>query len=280
MRTFGIYGYECTNEIKAVSCKIMPFSKDIKLTREKSRKENVYELTAFVEVDDCSVGDLDQFLFDLEAILTFVEHRSVIINNELFVHESMNDLPEDFPTKIFGNIRVSSGGHVIHSDYIKSNSRGDFIELALSSLENNVTRASFFRVVESIKGSSNFIDVQYYLQFSALESLCRHEVNMKSGSVITAISKHLNSHGFDVYEHMDKSNLYKSIGSYSALRNALFHNASLSAEVNIDNEVFTLELTDFSYSFGTLVSLVLIKHIGFDDGCINWNAWLDRMMFK
>ena len=76
------------------------------------------------------------------------------------------------------------------------------------------------------------------------------------------------------------SELARAISTYTHLRNALFHNSQLVANVDINGTSVELKLTDYLFHLGHLVSLVVLKAVNFDDGHINWNGWIDRQPFK
>jgi hypothetical protein len=90
---------------------------------------------------------------------------------------------------------------------------------------------------------------------------------------------YLKNFGFDV----EQNNLLRrtqSVQTYAHLRNALFHQGKLETKISENGREIMLKLTDFSSNWQRLVADVLLKVIGFDDGHINWNRWLDRMPFQ
>jgi len=161
----------------------------------------------------------------------------------------------------------------------------DCIQKALNKLKESdqnqgVFRSALFKSIESFRGSESFIDVNYYLLFSALESLSRYHLDdYDSKNVSTPIAKFLKPYNFDISQDNVK-NLTQSVSTYTHLRNALFHNGKLECEPNINGTYIKLEMSEYYANFSMLVPLVMLKYIGFDDGYTNWNSWLDRMPFK
>ena len=85
--------------------------------------------------------------------------------------------------------------------------------------------------------------------------------------------------GFDVSQ--DRPNdLVRAVSTYAQLRNALFHNSELETEVNINGNLVELKVIDYIFHISQLVALSVLKVVGFDDGHINWNSWVDRQPFK
>lgn len=243
-------------------------------------------MTAFLEVDNETTIDLRQLIFDLEAVLSFIDQKDIIVANILNDSAEYDQLGDDYPNFLSGHYRHNGGGQVIMSDVFSKDSRKIFIDLAMSKLtdksdtNNKTFRSAFFKTIEVFRAKESFIDVSYYLLFSALESLCRAVFNnYSSKNCSEPIAKLLSQYGFDISQD-DNTNLYKSVSTYAHLRNALFHNGKFEKEVNINGSVTKLELSTYYPQFKGLMPLVMMKYIGFDDGYINWNSWIDRIAFK
>jgi hypothetical protein len=286
MIRIGIYGYECTKEAIFDTYKIIPVSNEHSKVSKLSSSQNTYNLTAFLEVDNETIIDLRQLIFDLEAVLSFIDQKDIIVSNELNDSEEYDQLGEDYPKFLNGHYRHNGGGKVIMSDASSKDSRKSFIDLAMTKLtdradSNNETfRSAFFKTIEVFRAKEPFTDVSYYLMFSALESLSRAVFNdYSSRNCAEPIAKLLRQYDFDIFQD-NTTNLYKSVSTYVHLRNALFHNGKFEADVNFNGSITKLKLSTYYPLFKMLMPLVLMKYIGFDDGHINWNRWIDRMMFK
>ncbi|HHF2897654.1 TPA: hypothetical protein ACPJZU_000166 [Vibrio alginolyticus] len=285
MVRIGIYGYECTVEYVFSGYKIIPLSNNYNEVKELARDSKLYHLTAFVEIEDEYHGSIDSLCFDLEAVLAFADGRDVLIRNQLRETESYDNLDQDYPLKLEGYNRRSGGGHPIMSDAFSKESRSDYVCLAMEKLkgESNTDkcfRNAFFKSIEVFRARENFIDVSYYLLFSGIESLCRAiENDFKSNNCAAPIAKVLKAYGFDISQESLKEP-FKSVMTYVHLRNALFHNGELEKEVKTPNGITTYKLSKYYSPFSRLVPLLLLKYIGFDDGYINWNSWLDRQAFR
>lgn len=283
MTRVGIYGYECTKTYEFYGCRIVPFNTQHILVSKLAADSHSYHLTAFLEVTDECPYELRDIIFNLEAVLSFIDHKDVIITNQLCGDEAYDSLNDDFPKEIQGHFRQNGGGCVIMCDAFCDSSREVFIGKALSILlsetseENAAFRGAFFRCVEVFRGRGSFIDVSYYLLFSGLESFCRAILNdYDSKNCATPITRVLTNYGFDVKQENPHS-LCKSIMTYVHLRNALFHNGQFEKVLKNGDK---FNLTDYFSPFCRLLPLVLIKYIGFDDGYINWNSWIDRQPFQ
>lgn len=283
MTRVGIYGYECTKFYEFYGCRIVPFYSQPTQVRKLAANQNRYHLTAFLEITDECPYELNSLIFNLEAVLSFIDHKDVIITNQLRSNETYDCLDDDFPKEVQGHFRRNGGSCVIMRDAFSENSREVFINKSLNALLSETTevnaafRGAFFRCIEVFRGRGSFIDVSYYLLFSGLESFCRAFLNdYESKNCATPIARVLVDYGFDVkQENLDSP--YKSIMTYVHLRNALFHNGQLE-KVMKNGNIFKLK--DYFSPLCRLLPLVLIKFIEFDDGYLNWNCWLDRQPFK
>jgi hypothetical protein len=287
MIRYGIYGYEMSVANELEGFKLVPYCDDYSSVKKLASDLDNYNLTGFLEIDDDNkVTNVCSLIFDLQAVLSFVDQKSVIITNSLHDDESYTNLGGDYPQKITAYKRLNGGGQLILGDAFSRDSRRDFIAKALVRLSdksdnsNESFRVAFFRSVEILRGSGGFIDVDYYLLFSALETLCRSYCeDYVTKNCSEPIAKVLIEYGFDVSQDNPKE-LHKAVSTYAHLRNALFHNGRLECEVNINDQRNVLRLTEYFSQFRRLVPLVIMKSIKFDDGHINWNSWLDRMSFK
>lgn len=285
MKNYGIYGYEISRPAEFDGFRLSPVTGNYTEVKKKASDLDNYYLTGFLEVDETQFPDARALIFDLQGVLSFIDQKNVIISNLLREHETFENLDEDYPTKLTALRRINGGGSVILGDAFSSSSRRDFIAMAIDKLkesdaENGAFRGAFFKSIEVFRGSNNFIDVNYYLLFSALESLSRFHLNdYTSKNCSTPIAKFLEPFGFDISQDNTRE-LVKSVSTYTHIRNALFHNGKFECEVNINGEMEKISISKYYSQFDTLITLIMLKYIGFDDGHINWNCWLDRMPFK
>ena len=287
MVRIGIYGYECTRKATFDTFSIIPRYTDFRQVKSLASAEWNYHLTAFLEIPGKKQFDTDtrNLAFDLGAVLSFIDHKDVIIANFLNDSETYENLSNDFPLKLVGQKRHDGGGQVIESDTFAAKSRGDFIELALSKLSdksdpnNDAFRQAFFKSVEVFRARKPYIDISYYLLFSGLESLSRSVFEDYSSNAARPICNLLKRYGFNI-EQDNANNLQRAVSTYTHLRNAMFHNGEFEKRVNINGEDVVLKLTDYCSQFEQLVPLALIKYINFDDGHVNWESWIDGMPFK
>jgi hypothetical protein len=285
MTRYGIYGYECTREVHLPGFNIIPMSNDHSIIENLSSNLDVYHLTSFLEIDGDDIEKNRELIFDLEGIISFIDQKDIIIQNKLRNDEAYDRLGEDYPKIITGHKRINGGGKVIVSDAVSNDSRSNFIEMALNKLNdkvdpnNDVFRKAFFKSIEVFRGTINYIDVGYYLLFSALESLSRSVTSdYESRNCSEPIATYLSPYNFDLTQD-NPMELHKAISTYVHLRNALFHNGKLEKEVDYNGNLVTLKLSKYYSYFNMLLPLVLMKHIEFDDGHINWNSWIDGMPF-
>lgn len=285
MKSYGIYGYEISRPAEFDGFRLTPLTDNYTEIRNKASDLDNYHLTGFLEIDEIRFSDIRALIFDLQGVLSFIDQKNVIVTNLLRENETFENLDEDYPTKLTALKRINGGGNVILGDTFSSNSRSDFITMALAKLkesdaENGAFRGAFFKSIEVFRGSDSFIDVNYYLLFSVLESLSRFHLNdYTSKNCSTPIAKFLEPFGFDISQDNTRE-LVKSVSTYTHIRNALFHNGKFECEVNINGQMEKITISKYYSQFNMLIPLIMLKYIGFDDGHINWNCWLDRMPFR
>lgn len=275
----GIYGFQISKPIEVAGIKISPIATTHEKSKQLARDTSRYNLTAIAECANLS----EEELFLLEGILSFIEHLDVKIARPIGGETSAADLP---PVLLVQK-RSSGGGAVIGEDKLFPDSRKKFIELCLKKLKDeSFCKASklnslLFKIVETFRLRSPFIEIQFFLLFSGLEAHARAVQNDPDNrNAADPICKALSAHGFNVTQEISK-NPERAIASYAQLRNSIFHRNELSTSVrNSSGEKISLNASQYYYSLSMLTSLTVMKVIGFDDGHINWDAWIDRQLFK
>lgn len=276
----GIYGYQITHPIDLPDLRIEPRTSDHQQAKQWARDLDSYQLTAVLRGTSIS-GDL---LFDLEAVLSFIEHLDVLISSP--IKQTEDDPFAQFPQSITTHRRNNGGGATIGEDAFFKPSRSLFISKALNRLqdqkfcEQTQFKALFFKCIETFRQRKPFVEVSYFLLYSGLESYARAVINDRSTrNASVPICKLLTDFGFDV--QIDRPNdLQRAVSTYTHLRNALFHNSELTATINVNGTMVELKLFDYLFNITQLVSLVVLKAVNFDDGHINWNSWIDRQPFR
>lgn len=270
----GIYGYQITRKIEIDGFKIVPLTENWGKAKLLARDEHSYNLTAVLVGEE---SPSDNFLFNLEAILAFIEHLDVLITGSP-VESTGEDIFLQFNQKIVHH-RKNGGGAVIGEDTFFENSRNIFIQKAMNKLqdrsfcEETKFNVLFFKCVEAFK--STYLDVQYFLLFSGLETFVREKTNDKDTPVSLLASRFLSeNYGFNVESNSD-CDLKRTFQSYTHVRNALFHNSELQIEKkNSRAEMIAFKLNDYFPHFRLLIQLVILKIVEFDDGYINWDRWI------
>lgn len=276
----GIYGYHITKPIEFPSrgLRLEPRTTEFIKARDWADDRRAFQLTAVLHgpwIDDA-------WLFDLAAVLSFVEQHDVLVT-------SPRQFLEADPLKAFDvtlPLAPTQGfGLIINYDSFAPSSRASFIALALDRLadtdfcEKTKFRQFFFKCVEAVRQRHSFVEVQYFLLFSGLEAYARAVTGNRKGAAAVPIYKVLTDFGFRVEEKLT-GDLKRSIQAYAHLRNALFHNSEFQRVVPIGGQPVELRLLEYVSTFAMLAPLVAIRALGFDDGEINWDSWIDRQPFK
>lgn len=278
----AVYGFEITRPISFGSWRIEPVTDVYETARAMARDQRACNLTATV------VGESlpDEERFKLEGVLCFVEHLDVVIMPASQLTDSAEPTAAEMPAVLRWQRRNGGGGAVIGEDTFYKESRSDFVGLAMSKLSDSsfcsATKFNtlLFKCIETFRQRSPFLEISYFLLFSGLESYARAVLNdTRFGSAAKPIHKLLESYGLSVLLD-DPSNLPRSIVTYARLRNAMFHNSEFEAEVQISGSSVKLNASAYLFNLSMLVSLTILKAVGFDDGHTNWDAWTDRQLHR
>jgi len=277
----GVYGYEITKVVTLSDISIHPVYKNFKQAKKFARNKKHYHLTGIIEYQQ---NDTNISLYDLEAVLAFIDRLDVIITNRCDF-KNINKAKKNIPNKLYIINRHSGGGRLIGSDtfFKKTNYREEFINSALNQLakepDDSVLRKSFFKTIETFRARRPFLEISYYLYFSALESLARFDLQDESSrNSSKPIAEFLQNLGFNLKQDNSKD-LVRAVSSYTYIRNALFHNSKHEVNKKINDEIETFNINDFYSHLSLLVPLVILKYIGYDDGMIRWDSWHDRMSY-
>ena len=276
----GVYGYEITREFTVCGLRLVPRHTSFQDAQEAARDLNRYNLTATIIADELP----QELLFRLEAVLSFVEHLDVLVTEPELLTSS--DQLTQLPSVLLTAKRHNGGGAMICSDTLFRQSRPKFIEKAMMRLadsaycESTGYRTLFFKSTETFRLRRPFLEVSYFLLFSGLETYVRRTLNdFQTREVAVVLNRRLAALGFNTC-NFSSTAPERSMDSYARLRNALFHNSNFEARRSHRGSSLTYRLEQYISPFRILVDLVVLKATDFDDGHINWNAWLDRQLFK
>lgn len=284
MTPIAIYGYSFTKEITFDGGVLTPIFNSAQQLRENKCDGTDYILTGFFSPFPAPDKVIHTIIYDLSATLSFIEQKNVIISGFLEEDETPFRFDENFPKKL--NYRRKKGpGKIIIEDYFSPYSRSNFIALAMKKLQENIEsdqnpfRTAFYKSMFSFREHMDYADVKYFLNFSALESLCRYiQNNSTSSKTPKIITEVLIDYGFNISKE-DNSVPQRNVMHYCNLRNSLFHNGNYISYSKKDDLGSIINLSDYSSNLNLLLPLVLMKYIGFDDGLINWDSWIDYEPF-
>lgn len=285
MIRIGIYGFTFTQKIIFNGGELVPLFDNLLLCKKNKVHDKKYVLSGFLIPEVNDYNGLSQLIFDLSAVLSFIEQKDVKIFGELEEDELIENLPENYPTKLEKS-RRSGSGIVIMEDAFSPNGRACFIQLAMDKLNESVNnggdafRTAFFKSMLDFREPILYIDVNYYLMFSSLEAIARHSLqDFRPTKTPKIITDFLESHGFDVKKN-EHPHAQRNIFHYCKLRHALFHNGVYKALLDESDPESVIYLEDYLSNLNRLLPLVFMKILNFDDGYINWDSWMDRQPFK
>lgn len=302
---FAIYGFFfnkpfCFNDFCFSPIRVdLSFGEKVKLSTDTYR----YNLTGYIDTPEI---DSQDFIFTMQAVLTFVQQQDVIIT-EIF--------DDDIQSEYFSGFeRIGSGApfgmysdlqqEIIEKLYFKLLDKTDLCNQKNNNsslaLENNCEFSSLvYKVIEPFHMRKKFIEISYYLYFSGLEAFCKQY--LKSYYPETKISNDVSKNFAEMLEKLeinyihicskdcnynlrnkinDKEKFLKlSLSTYSNLRNSLFHQNLFVAEVQCSmakNDKESVHITDYEYSLLRLCNAVILKYIGVNNSRLDCSKWYTR----
>jgi hypothetical protein len=158
-----------------------------------------------------AVGELqgtanDESYFDLAAAMTFCQQRWLMITSpvSMAAGTTLDMAKKKLPRKLEIGAHRQGGGPLIMDDKFAPSSQQKFLDLCLRKLQDQSFiqstgfREAFFRSVEVWRLDPAYIDVTYYLDFSAIEILARRSVPGCCLSFPQAAEPFLQKLGFDL----------------------------------------------------------------------------------
>ncbi|OGQ94557.1 MAG: hypothetical protein A2521_05155 [Deltaproteobacteria bacterium RIFOXYD12_FULL_57_12] len=281
---FAIYGYEITKRIELSNFTLFPVTEKFQEAKNLAQDRNEFHLTAVGEIKN---EPNPEDLFDLAGALTFCQQQWVVVSNsyEFPENNEFTHAIEKFSPIYKTTNKRPTQGAIIIEDAFDPEARKNYLELCISRLrdkafENNTNfRKAFFRNVEIWRMQVQYIDVTYYYDFSSLEILARTFTQNYESPVAAIATNFLNNHGFAIKQDNVHAR-HLGIQTYVHLRNSLFHNGNFEKSFQENGSTVTLKLNDYASYLSRLMPDVLLRVIGYDDGHINWNRWIDCQSFK
>lgn len=283
-QTSALYGFEFTRSFSAAGLFFQPVESNHVAAKQLARSLNAHKLTGTVSGPKLT----QEMLFKLEGVLSFIEHLDVLVSEPESAEDAADNPGCYFKSEFTVRPRNPGGGAVLGSDAFNPwrESRQRFIDLALSHLsdeqfcQSTRFRSLLFKCVETFRQRQPFLEISYFLLISGLEAFARAtEDDYQSKNAAVPITKTLQRYGFVVYQDNPKC-LARSISTYLHIRNALFHQGNFSKTIQINSDQVTLNCSEYLFNLSMLVSLTIMKAIGFDDGHTNWDCWIDRQLHK
>lgn len=276
----AVYGFEITRPIVVGSLRIVPITDSYEQARTLARDLGAYHLTATIE----GTALPDDERFKLEGVLCFIEHLDVIIIPTVQFSDSGAEGIKNIPPTLRSQRRNNGGGAVIGEDTFFRESRTKFVNLAMVKLndtafcESTKFKQLLFKCIETFRQRSPFLEITYFLLYSGLESFARSTLSdTTTRNSSKPIHKVLAAYGFSVLLD-DPTNLPRSIATYTRLRNSLFHNSEFQTHVQLAGAPVLLDASAYLFHLSMLVSLTVLKAVGFDDGHTNWDAWISSQL--
>lgn len=279
----GIYGLAFTQPIdlrEVGGPLIKPLPRDWQEAQKLGRDRNAFHLMGTAEAE----GRLDHdYLFDLEAALTFAQQQWITFTRviDLSPGDSIESVVERLPAQEYDGLsRQGLSPALPYSDSFAPGALAELVQRCMEKLRDpgfdrrTGFRRAFFHNVETHRLVNPLVELIYFLNITALESLARLDQGKDHGPLPLVLTPFLVNLGFDV-EKLDPKNLRRSTRVYARLRNALFHQSKLEETIDIGGgQKVTIPLLDYEGPLRALTRDVILRLIGFDHRDIDWSRWL------
>jgi hypothetical protein len=274
---FGIYGFEFTLPITVETVTLVPLLSGSESERLAADPDE-FHLTGYGRINAAGSPGRDywQLVQTIAAGMTFVQQQHVRTTKlvEISAGNSVDDMirSKGIPPSFDLAMDRQGWGAVVMSDRYLPTSRSDILRLFVDrfkvEVKTDALRKAVFRNIEICRLANSLVELHHFLAFSALEILGRNHTGDTKGRVARCINQLLRHHGFDSKE--------ADIQGWATARNKLFHEGLL---VSTDKSGREIRLTDQLFALTQVLTDVILKELGSDDGHINWNRWKDRMAF-
>lgn len=315
MAKYAIYGFFFSKDFSTKRASFSVINEDIKFYDKvkKTQDRKNYNLSGYIETSE---SDLEEFVFTMEAVLSFVQQQSVRL-----VEICSDNIAE--PCYECSFLRHGSGApFAMHQDiqeeiidklYEKLLDYNDPCNLKTENSpfdnQHNFEFKSFvYKTLEPMKMRNYSIEIPFYLYFSGLEAFCEQyiksfitDLKINEKDVRQNIAPVLEKLGINYIfadwpdglfnwrnKKVDKDEFLKlSISTYSNLRNSLFHQNLFIASTEtstkfkkIDGKQIhpeeTVKITDYDYYLHRLCDVVILKYIGLQNQRLDCSKWYTR----
>lgn len=303
---FAIYGLFFTKAFSFNNFYFTPIKSNLKPQKRKKliNDRRYYNLSGFIDTPDINPNE---FIFEMQAVLTFVQQQDVIIKEVL---------EEEIPTEYLSEFeRIGSAApfafysdlqeEIIEKLYLKLIDKNDLCNQKIDnsvfdSYRNCEFSSLVYKVTEPFHMRKKFIELTYYLYFSGLEAFCKQylksyypEIDIDKNSIsknMAEMLEKLEINYIHIYSQdcnynlrnkiIDKKKFLKlSLSTYSNLRNKLFHQNLFDAEVPCSmkkNDKELVQITDYENSLLRLCNAVILKYIGINNPILDCSKWYTR----
>lgn len=302
---FAIYGLFFTKAFSFNNFYFTPIKSNSKPQERKKliNDRRYYNLSGFIDTPDINPNE---FIFAMQAVLTFVQQQDVIIR-EVFEDEIPTEYLSEFertgsaaPFAFYSDLQEE----IIEKLYLKLIDKNDLCNQKIgNSVFNSFHNCEFsslvYKVTEPFHMRKKFIELTYYLYFSGLEAFCKQYlksyypeikiVKETSKNLAEMLEKleinyiHINPKDYKYNlqnEINDKEEFLKlSLSTYSNLRNKLFHQNLFDAKVPCPmatNGKELVQITDYEDSLLRLCNAVILKYIGVNNPRLDCSKWYTR----
>lgn len=321
---YGIYNFCFNHKIINKDFILHPFYENYNDVKNVSNETGFYNLTGFLECYCDSNEKIKELIFNLSAVLTFIQQQNVIITNTFDSFQTdKTDLKRfrdyivtekrNWSQFFFRNNKDFDGA--INKVYEKVISDNDPCNTKSKDFFDDNYHKEYasliFKNIEKFKMSEPFVEITYFLDFSALESFCKayiknvlketvcNDVNSNIAKVLNALkipfvcsgcSEKFEMNKYDKDSKTNEKEFFKSsIRTYTGLRNALFHSNKFFEYFDEEGKYSSnnsdpkhlifkhkIKVTDCCYNLHKLVMYVGLKYAGFNSEIYNWSSWWKR----
>jgi len=265
---FPIYGYCPLEPQKFSNFEILPVYETEGELFSAGQSE-VFKGSALLKTEAESFNT--KLLAPLKSVMTLIEGSEVDFRKGFFP-DDLSDCKAQVASLVDESKRKKNSPFIPLDDV---HGRAEMISRVISNYTNSVSNKLMEMLTRYAMtkhcGDARFIDVKYYLLWSALEAYARNKCGDKGKKASRPVCKLLKEIGLEFVED-DATNPFRCVNVYKGIRDGLYHNS----EIFGFHKRKAYNLVDYIPALERLVLWVVAHEFGYSNKHAKLTSWVDR----